>query len=705
MGLFDHILQPQPPEGSQEPQGSAPASGGLFGHILSPGSAPAAPAAPQAPADFDQRFEGDAAAARPAMASGLEGHAQATMGMPSRTQAAALGFARGNLMEFADEAAAGVNATIDAVGGAPWGESYDRHLTHGRQVLRDNQVAHPGTTMLGQAGGAMVSPSPGGSVARQAAIQGGITGIGSGEGFTDRLTQGVVGTAVGGAVGKGIETVTRSGRALLSYGKNAVQSLVRPHAAAGRKISNAMAQDVANGTQGLDDQAYAAAAQRGQPVAAVDQGGEATRTLARNAADVSPDARAALERNLTQPRFEQQGGRTTEFMRSMFGRGVEDPELRQDQLRDAGRQALRPLYERAYADGDSDLWTPQLAHLAQAPMVEQALKLAVKNANNHAIANGFAPMNPRVTLDDADRIVFGRGGMPSFPNLQLWDFTKRELDKMARGANADPDAGRFANMLRTHLDELVPSYRNARSTAESFFGARDALEAGQTFVASKHRNDAARRAFQAMPQAEQELFAEGFAGQLVNQVKEVGDSRNLLIDKLFKSGAARERIEIALGPQRAREIETFMRAEHAMQLVHQAVSSGSRTAMLQAGRDAAFVGLGGLAGSSLDGSMVNTNDPAAMFGALLAGGVAMGNRRVAAEVGRRLASNDPQLMQEALRTVARSQVLSARLRAVEAHLAKSVAPQAAAAARPMTDVAVGGARSALSADPPEKEQR
>jgi hypothetical protein len=191
----------------------------------------------------------------------------------------------------------------------------------------------------------------------------------------------------------------------------------------------------------------------------------------------------------------------------------------------------------------------------------------------------------------------------------------------------------------------------------------------------------------------------------VNQVKEVGDSRNLLIDKLFKSGAARERIEIALGPQRAREIETFMRAEHAMQLVHQAVSSGSRTAMLQAGRDAAFVGLGGLAGSSLDGSMVNTNDPAAMFGALLAGGVAMGNRRVAAEVGRRLASNDPQLMQEALRTVARSQVLSARLRAVEAHLAKSVAPQAAAAARPMTDVAVGGARSALSADPPEKEQR
>src|SRR5215213_2312266 len=130
MAFFDDIVAQGPQAAPQSPPQSPPQSGGMFGDILSGEPAPAAPAAPAEPASFTQRYTGDPAAVRAGMRPGLEQHAETTMGMPSRGEAAVLGAARGNLMEFADEAAAGVNAGIDAIGGQPFGESYDRHLEH-----------------------------------------------------------------------------------------------------------------------------------------------------------------------------------------------------------------------------------------------------------------------------------------------------------------------------------------------------------------------------------------------------------------------------------------------------------------------------------------------------------------------------------------------------------------------------------------------
>jgi hypothetical protein len=705
MGLFDNILQQ---DGAPAPQAEPQKPAGLFGAILSGQAAPAAPAAPVAPASFDDRFKEDPAQARSALRPGLQQQGVA-MGGPSANEALALGVARGRLYGFADEAAAGVNAGYDALTGqAPdgIGASYDRHLEHGRQRLRDAETAYPGRTMLGEAGGAMLAGNPLriGSVALQSALQGGVAGAGEGEGVADRVTKGLIGAATGGVIGKGFETVTRSGAALVRHGLNTIQGLVRPQAAADRQIAGALAEDIRNGSSSLTPQAHAEATAAGQPVAVIDQGGRATQQLGRAAADVSPDARAALSNGLTDPRAAAQQGRVEGFLNGMFGTEVRDTAARHEQLRNEARAMLGPQYQHAYNAGDRDIWDETLSAIVNTSLGQSALRNAITRSADHDIANGFAPLNPRVTLDDAQRIQFGRGGMPSYPNLQLWDYTKRELDRMAQGPNGDPLARRLAQRLRDHLDTHVPEYGAARSLAESAFGARDALEAGQQLVSSKHSNDVARRAVARMPDSEQALFAEGFAGRLANQVREVGQNRNLVIDRIFNTPASRERIEIALGPERARQLETFMRAEHAMELSREAIRGGSHTAGMQYGRDTIFTGIGGLAGSRLYDGDFDPRDPGAMFGALFGLGVAGAHRRVAAEVGRRLASNDPELLQRAVQTVARSRILQARLRAVEGQLAASVRPSATAAAGTLSDRLLAGTGRA-SGDPQQEPQR
>ena len=47
----------------------------------------------------------------------------------------------------------------------------------------------------------------------------------------------------------------------------------------------------------------------------------------------------------------------------------------------------------------------------------------------------------------------------------------------------------FSNELNRELDRLVPAYRDARQGAARFFGAENAVAAGEKAVASKMAND------------------------------------------------------------------------------------------------------------------------------------------------------------------------------------------------------------------------
>jgi hypothetical protein len=117
---------------------------------------------------------------------------------------------------------------------------------------------------------------------------------------------------------------------------------------------------------------------------------------------------------------------------------------------------------------------------------------AAKRSKDRAAAEGVGPLNIDVKIGDDGVLRTFRDGKPNFPNLQFWDYTKRELDNIADTAMRQGDketaglARNFARNLRGSLDDTIPSYKEARGIAANYFEAEDALEAGQKFAGGKY---------------------------------------------------------------------------------------------------------------------------------------------------------------------------------------------------------------------------
>jgi hypothetical protein len=80
-----------------------------------------------------------------------------------------------------------------------------------------------------------------------------------------------------------------------------------------------------------------------------------------------------------------------------------------------------------------------------------------------------------------------------------------------------------------------------------------------------------------MSPTDKQLFQDGFVSHFVNRLNEGGDRRSVL-NKIGESPAARERLQIALGPQRANELEAGLRAEGIMDTARKALQGNSTTA-------------------------------------------------------------------------------------------------------------------------------
>lgn len=450
--------------------------------------------------------------------------------------------------------------------------------------------------------------------------------------------QGISGerAAIGGAVGAalpGAEAALKAGGALASYPINQVRKAVNPDAAAERAVKSAVAADLAapRGVP-LNTTEIAKARAAGQDVRVLDTGGEAVKGLARSAANQSPEARAALM-NLIDERYAGQGPRTAEFIRSLVarpGQNVNAYETR-EALQAAARAARTPLYETAYKDGAQGIMDPILTQLQGAPAIERAMRAAAGSVKNRAAAGKTTGI---------------RG--PNGYTLEFWDLTKRSLDdrigqlKKSGAKSAAMELSELRTQTVKALDNAVPSYAPARGTAQSFFKAGDALEAGENFVGGRYDITAARRALAKMTQQERELFAEGFASKFIGQVRGLGDRRDIL-NSINASPAARERFNVALGPNRARAMEAFLRVEDIMDSARKAM--GNSTTVRQ------MIELG------LTGYGVYNADPHTIMLAALSYGNRAVNRRVAERVAQQLLSNNPQQFMQGLKQIGSTPML------------------------------------------------
>lgn len=497
-------------------------------------------------------------------------------------------------------------------------------------------------------------------------------------GAADAVTRGenpLVSGGVGMAAGALAPPIARGVSMAAAPVATAIRGIRDPQLEAARRVAGALDRDITAGGNGLSAEQFVDARRAGIPVTNMEVGGETTRALARSAANTSPEGRQLLNDTIND-RFESQGPRTLDWLQQTFN--YPNAITRQEAIDSAARATNKGAYQRAYREGDArfprGIWSPELERLTSSPDIVEAMQAAAKNGKGRAVADGSGGFNPGVTFENGIlSFTKGKSGVPSYPDLQFWDYTLREMRdsaKKAARAGADSQSASItkqANALRSELDSMVPAFNNARSTAAAFFGAENALEAGQNFVTSRLGNREAQIAIAKMTPAGRKLFQDGFVDRLVQHLNEVQDRRSV-VSKIIGSPAARERLTIALGPDKAREIEARLHVEQIMDLARNSIQGNSTTA-----RQLVELGLAGGSGYAMSGGNL---DPQSLVNAALVYGALKGrtmiDRRVAQNVARLLVSDNPVAVANAVKVLSQPKFLGA-LRITDANLASIAA--------------------------------
>lgn len=590
---------------------------------------------------------------------------------PSRVRSAVMGAV--DLPIVGPALTHGVNAAASGLDAATSDRSYSDNMRRAAEIEARDAATYPGARLAGNFAGAVATMAPLGgtslgaramgitgnsllgrmaaSAATNAAIAGADTATHGGS-LEDVALSAGIGGAVGGVVPAAGALLKAGGNALRDRVAPTVNALVRsPEGEAGRRISAAFARDAQmGGVNQIDDAAVAA---NGQDVRLVDRGGETVRALTRSSANQSPEARAVVS-DLSSTRFESQGDRALGFLYRVSGGATDDLALR-DAIQSKAASVNAPAYRAAYEAPEAQaIWTPGLQNLTSAPAMRAAIQGAEARGANRAAVDGFKPVvNPFVRQTDGSLALRVKAdGSKAIPNLQFWDQVKRNLDSrigMAQRAGDNINAAdlmKIKTALVNELDSTVPAYQTARRGAAAFFDAEDALDAGKKFALSNKDLRLAVREFAKMSDTEKEAFRVGFAAQLSDAIKATGDRRNV-INRVFGSKAARDKIEVALGPQKFREFEAFVHVETAMDSLR--TSLGNSTTA----RQLTELGLAGGAGAGV-GFYATGDWRGALAGAVLSSAGRYRESAVAREVAKLLVSTDPQAAVKATQLALRS---------------------------------------------------
>lgn len=544
--------------------------------------------------------------------------------------------------------------------GQSYQDAYDTIKRAGEQATQNHGLAY-GAGVFGGIGATLplmpeAAATVGGRAAQAAAMGAGMGGVSE---FADSkdvgaaLKAAAIGGAMGGVASPGIDAAAYAAGKVAQPVANTVRGLINPDDEASRRVAAAINNDRRLGAGGLTVPEYNNAVDAGLPVVVADLGGQTTQSLARSAANTSPEARVALDRAVE--RFKGQGQRISDTVDG-FSTGISNFD-KQEQLKQAAQAANRPAYAKAYAEGANGVWNEDLANLATAPAVRAAIKEAETRAANNAPVGGFDRVkNPFVEAADGTMSLRqGPNGETALPNLRFWDVVKQGLDAQIGAAKRAGDPGvRDLMGLKTalveQLDAASPSYQAARSGAAQFFGANDAIEAGAKFVTAKGENAQFAAAIGKLSAPERKLFADGFATELVNSVSSIAENRDATINKIFNSPKSLERIRMALGPEKAKELEATLHIEKVMDGLRSAVKGNSTTA-----RQLAEMGLaGGAAGAYLGNGDPSSISMGAAFAAAARMGVTKIDARVAQRVGEMLSSQDPLAVQKVTKMAAKN---------------------------------------------------
>lgn len=577
---------------------------------------------------------------------------------------------------------------IIGVGGMPFGKDYGETVRGLQQQRQQIAQTAPIARGAGQIGGTLAGMGVLGSTKAGADMLGltgkflprvvksglssagysGLQSIASGKEGGEVLQDMGTDALIGAASPFATEAVKLAGKGVAALARPVSRAFNQDNAAI-KAVSNNILKDRAAGP-GMGSAEQAALQQSGGDVLNIDRFGESIRRLGRASANVSSEGGNAL-RTKVQQRFEGQGDRAQSFLKTLMGGATDDLAL-QDALNEGAKRANSTNYAKAYnAPAARAVWNKPIQELMQSDTFRAAITMAEKRGTDRAAVAGVkAVRNPfEFRPDGSVTLKVNADGSRALPSLQFWDQVKRNLDGMIGTAKRQGDNTLVSDLmgiktkLTGALDSAVPEYRNARGVAASFFGADDAIDAGRKAAKSTRSNPELERAVSQMSAAERDAFSVGFTSEILDALKEKGTRMNV-INQMFGSPAAMERIKIALGPQKAREFEAYVRAEQIIDQSRVALSGNSTTA--QQLIDAGVAGGAGLATYFTGGDLSQAGGVAFLA---LAGrrGLAMLGKRVDESVMRKvaemLASNDPAQVQRAIQNASLSQKHMDALRA------------------------------------------
>ena len=556
--------------------------------------------------------------------------------------------------------------------------------------------ASPVASLAGTVAGAIATPTPFGKYgalekgvkglgqrmlgsAAGAGTVGGLTGLGEGTTVEERLGNAArgaaFGTAVGGAAPAVISGVGAAGRAVGDRFIAPLRGLVSP-AQATKVAEEKTAKALAASTDKMTEAEFRALRAADEPVVIADVGGEPVRRLARDASNISSEAGETLNTTIAD-RFGQQAARVERDVEKFF---PIRPDYADDitALKLSARKENKPAYDRAYAQGASNVFSSKIWDLTKSDGVKKAMMEADKLANEIGVAEGRAAISNPFMFDKAGNLVARPGAKAADVNLHFMDAVKQKLDDQVNslyktGNSAEARArAEIRNQFREELDRLVPSYPKARGTAAKWFGAEEAYEAGinfSRFSDSKKISESVKY-YRQMTPAERELFARGYTFEILNDINKVKDNRSIVNSKFMgESPAARAKNLMALGPERAAAIEARLRIENIIDRLRPTVQGGSTTV-----RQLAEYGIAGGAGAAYSG---NFYGPEALAGLALRAGKGQADARVAKEVAKLLTSKDPDVLAKLTAMAVKEPKTIPVLRALEKGIGKGAGVLAA----------------------------
>lgn len=511
-----------------------------------------------------------------------------------------------------------------------------------------------------------------------------MTGAGAGAGaeIFSQENKGKEGEAyaslIGALTGAGVGAYSSSLAGKLFQG---LRAAVAPGSVGVKELAEAAATDIRRGQSALTVDQIKDMIDRGVDVTFLDLAGPETRKLIGKMATRSPDIeeRVTAYNEQLRKRGAESGQRVSADLQQMYNYPVDAAKLT-DLVEEAGKRTRDEVYTKLNAK-DIKVDHNQFSDLLDRPTMQKAMREADATRKDFPQYEIQPPQSTPGKAGEPSRWVQTEKGLVEVPgapgaapqqqlgNLAYWDEVKRKLDdvmKTAKPGTTEFNAAANAKRDLVKVLDKIKGYPEARGAAFETFQASSAPEAGYKFfnATDSFRKGDLKKTFDALPDAQKELFSIGFATKLDELIK--GGNIDAVARK-FSDGNFRERAMIALGPERYAQLNGLVLSESLASKVRQipfiqeaGLPSGAVTALGGAGAAALdFLLAGGFAMSPKTAGIA-----AAGAGAAKAAQVVFNNteRRIAQKIVPMALSNDPaqikQLGELAMRYQSVGQVLN-----------------------------------------------